>query len=258
MLKLAAYCRVSVDFENALNSLENQKRYFEDFIKENEEWNFVALYYDEGISGTSLKKRERFNEMVRDACKGYIDLILVKDISRFARNTVDALETVHLLKANNVDIWFVNDGIDTREIEWELRFTIYAGFAQEESRRISERVQFGCSRKFEKGVPLGNLPFGYKYNGDTIEIVEDEAKTVRLIFDLYVSGLGYRAIAVKLNNDKILFKNGVLWNITTLNRILDNEMYIGEISRKTEVKNLLEHTRKSIPYEKRIIIENAV
>jgi DNA invertase Pin-like site-specific DNA recombinase len=258
MLKLAAYCRVSVDFENALNSLENQKRYFEDFIKENEEWAFVALHYDEGISGTSLKKRERFNEMVRDACKGYIDLILVKDISRFARNTVDALETVRLLKANNVDIWFVNDGIDTREIEWELRFTIYAGFAQEESRRISERIQFGVKRNFEKGIPIGKTPYGYKRKNDKIEIIESEAEIVRKIFDLYLSGLGCSGIAAHLNTEGIRFKTGELWRVSTIRRILYNETYIGNISRKSELKNLLQHTRKNLPLEKRTTIENVV
>ncbi len=148
---VAAYCRVSTDSSDQLHSLSSQMRYFDEFIRQHEGWNLIEVYYDEGITGTSVKKRENFSRMISDAESGGIDLILTKEVSRFARNTVDTLTYTRKLTAINVGVIFTNDGIDTRDKDSELRLTIMASIAQEESRKTSERVKWGVRRKIESG-----------------------------------------------------------------------------------------------------------
>lgn len=145
--KVAAYCRVSTNMEDQLNSLSTQIKYFTEYISEHENWELVEVYYDEGITGTSVKKREGFNRMIADCEKGKIDTILTKEVSRFARNTVDTLNYTRQLSQLGVNIIFMNDGIDTSDKDRELRLTIMASIAQEESRKISERVKWGIRRK---------------------------------------------------------------------------------------------------------------
>jgi site-specific DNA recombinase len=142
VLKVAAYARVSTDKEDQINSLTNQREYFESYIKSNGDWEFVEVYFDEGITGTQTKKRKGFNRMINDCKNGKIDLILTKEVSRFARNTVDTLNYTRMLKEYDVGVFFINDNIDTRQNDGEFRLAIMASVAQEESRKISERVKW--------------------------------------------------------------------------------------------------------------------
>ena len=142
MLKVAAYARVSTDKEDQINSLTNQREYFESYIKSKDDWEFVEVYFDEGITGTQTKKRKGFNRMINDCKNGKIDLILTKEVSRFARNTVDTLNYTRMLKEYDVGVFFINDNIDTRQNDGEFRLAIMASVAQEESRKISERVKW--------------------------------------------------------------------------------------------------------------------
>ena len=161
-MKVAAYCRVSTELDDQQNSLKNQKEYFASFIKkkEGENWQFAGIYADEGISGTSMNKREAFLQMMQDAKNGKIDLILTKEVSRFARNTVDTLIAIRTLKSYGVGVFFIIDHIDTRENDGEIRLTLMASMAQEESRKISERVKWGQKRQMEKGVVFGRSLLG--------------------------------------------------------------------------------------------------
>ena len=154
-LKVAAYARVSTDREDQINSLENQKQYFADYIRKQKNWELVGIYYDEGISGTQTKKRTGFNQMMKDAMNGKIELILTKEVSRFARNTVDTLSYTRKLNDYGVGVKFINDNIDSRDRDGELRLTIMSSIAQEESRKTSERVRWGQTRQMEKGIVFG-------------------------------------------------------------------------------------------------------
>ena len=183
---VAAYCRVSSDKEDQANSLVSQRSYFQQYIENNPEWSLVEVYYDDGISGTSTKKRVGFNRMVEDAYAGKIDLILTKEISRFARNTVDTLSITQQLKSVGVGVIFINDNINTLHSEDELRLTIMASIAQEESRKTSERVKWGQTRQMEKGVVFGRDMLGYRVENGQLYIVPEEAEIVRLIFHKYL------------------------------------------------------------------------
>ena len=155
MLRVAAYARVSTDKEDQANSLESQRRYFTQYINSHQGWAFCEVYYDEGISGTQTKKRQGFNRMISDALQSRFDLILTKEVCRFARNTVDALRYTRELKEAGVGVIFTIDHIDTRESDGELRLTLMAGIAQEESRKTSERVKWGQKRRMEQGIVFG-------------------------------------------------------------------------------------------------------
>ena len=153
--KVAAYARVSTDNTDQIHSLSAQRAYFTEYISSNSEWELVEVYYDEGITGTSTKKRDGFNRMIADCEKGKINTILTKEVSRFARNTVDTLNYTRKLKELNINVIFMNDGIDTNDKDGELRLTLMASIAQEESRKISERIKWSLKRNMEKGVEIG-------------------------------------------------------------------------------------------------------
>lgn len=159
MKRVVAYCRVSTDHEDQKNSLENQKLFFEQYVAQNKDWELVKIYADEGISGTSLKKRKEFNKMYYNALKGECDIVLTKEVCRFARNTVDTLEKTRDLKRANVEVRFIIDNISTFDTDGELRLTIMAGLAQDESRRISERTQFRNNTKYEKRCSFSEIMF---------------------------------------------------------------------------------------------------
>ena len=185
-LRVTFYARVSTDHEEQLNSLENQVMYFENYIKSQSNWTFVHGYVDEGISGTSVNKRDNFLKMINDAKASKFNLILTKEISRFSRNTVDSIKYTQELLSNNVGVFFLNDNINTFETDSELRLTIMSSIAQDEIRKLSERVRFGYKRSIEKGVVPGNDNFyGYKKNKGKLEILEEEAELIRLIFNEY-------------------------------------------------------------------------
>lgn len=199
-LRVTFYARVSTDRYEQLNSLENQVMYFSNFIKEQENWTFVEGYVDEGISGTSVKKREDFLRMVDDAKKRKFDLILTKEISRFSRNTLDSIKYTQELLSNGVGVHFLSDNINTFQPDSELRLTIMSSIAQEEIRKLSERIRFGYKRSVEKGiVPGSNNIYGYTKNKGKLVIDEEQAKSIRLIFETYVSeNIGVHRLGFKL------------------------------------------------------------
>ena len=229
--KVAAYCRVSTNMEDQLNSLSAQIKYFTEYISQHEEWELIEVYYDEGITGTSVKKREGFNRMIADSEDGRIDLILTKEVSRFARNTVDTLNYTRRLSALNIGVIFMNDGIDTREKDGELRLTIMSSIAQEESRKISERVKWGMRRKMENGYVYGySHLLGYRVTDGKIEVIPEEAELVRHIFHKYVcEGKGSSIIANELNAEGYTSIRGAIFRQDSVVRILKNEKYCGDL-----------------------------
>ena len=171
--RVGAYCRVSTDKRDQANSLESQQRYFREYIEHREDWKLVEVYADEGISGTSTKKRKHFNRMIQDAKAHKLDLIITKEVSRFARNTVDSLQITRDLKAIGVGVIFMNDNINSLDPDAELRLTIMSSIAQEESRKTSERVKWGQTRQMEKGVVFGRDMVGYDVKNGVLTINEE-------------------------------------------------------------------------------------
>ncbi|GHV24220.1 hypothetical protein FACS189465_1080 [Clostridia bacterium] len=185
--KVAAYARVSTDNEEQQTSYEAQVDYYTNHIKNKSEWEFAGIYTDEGISATNTKNRDGFNQMVKDALDGKIDLIITKSVSRFARNTVDSLTTIRKLKENGVECYFEKEQIWTFDGKGELLLTIMSSLAQEESRSISENVTWGQRKRFADGkisLPYGNF-LGYEKGEDGVpKVIEEEAKTVKLIYNV--------------------------------------------------------------------------
>jgi DNA invertase Pin-like site-specific DNA recombinase/ribosomal protein S25 len=259
MRRVAAYCRVSTEADDQLNSLENQKRYFEEYIGRNLEWQFCGLYVDEGISGTSVEKRAGFKQMIKDAEARKFDLLLTKEISRFARNTLDSIFYTRKLKELGVGVIFMNDNINTLDADSELRLTIMSSIAQEESRKTSDRVRWGQKRRMEQGFVFGASIFGYHLKNGKLTINEDEAKIVRLIYDLYLSGMGMHLLYKELENRGIPAPmGGMRWSIPSVRSILRNEKYSGTLKqKKTITPDYLSHKSK-INYgeEAYITVEN--
>lgn len=244
-IKVAAYCRVSTEKDEQANSLESQRRYFKEYIEYRDDWILTEIYYDEGISGTQTKKRVSFNRMINDALHGEIDIILTKEVSRFARNTVDTLSYTRKLKEYGVGVIFTIDNIDTREPDGELRLTIMASLAQEESRKTSERVKWGQKRQMERGVVFGRDLLGYTVKDGVLAINELEAPTVRAIFHKYTNeGKGTHVIARELTEEGMRPKRIELWNHNVILRVLKNEKYVGDLcQKKTITPNFLTHQK---------------
>ena len=247
--KVAGYARVSTDHEDQTTSYEAQLDYYTNYIKQHNDWEFVKVYSDEGITGTSIKKREGFNRMIKDALDGKIDLIITKSVSRFARNTVDSLTTIRELKSHNVEIFFEKEGIWTFDSKGELMLTILSSLAQEESRSISENVTWGQRKRMADGKVFVSYStfLGYDKGEDgNLVINEEEAKIVRLIYRLFLSGFSYEAIARKLTEMKIKtpLKKDV-WSTSTIRSVLTNEKYKGDaLLQKTYTPDFL--TKKSV------------
>jgi len=260
MKRVCAYCRVSTDKDDQVNSLENQKNFFENYINRNPEWDLVKIYADEGISGTSVKGRKAFNQMIRDAENKDIDLVLTKEISRFARNTLDSIYYTRKMKDLGIGVIFLNDNINTLEPDSELRLTIMSSIAQEESRKTSDRVKWGQKRQMEKGVVFGsNNIFGYDLKNGKLYVNENQAETVRLIFDLYLhEGMGSTVICKELENRGIPSPTGnAEWQNASVLRILKNEKYIGTLKqRKSVTTDYLSHKRIKNENDDCIVIEN--
>ena len=231
--KVAAYARVSTDLTDQIHSLASQIKYFTEYISTHEGWELIEVYSDEGITGTSTKKRDNFNRMIKDCEEGKIDTILTKEVSRFARNTVDTLNYTRKLSQIGVNVIFMNDGIDTNDKDGELRLTIMASIAQEESRKISERVKWGIRRKMEDGWVYGRSEMlGYRTKNGKLEIVPEEAETVKRIFHSYVyEGKGCHTIANELNAAGLLTVKGKMWREDGVCRILKNEKYVGDLTQ---------------------------
>ncbi len=245
-LRVVFYARVSTDSEDQLHSFEAQKEFFTKYIFEQDGMEFIRGYADEGISGTNTKKRKQFLKMIEDAKKGKFDLILTKEVSRFARNTVDTLYYTRELSRLNVGVVFTNDGIDTRDRDGELRLSIMASLAQDESRKISDRVQWAVKRNFEKGVVHGIIPFGYRRDeNNNMHIYEPEAIVVRKVFDLYLDGNGFTSILKKLKKDTYCSEYVTNWCTSKIERMIKNEKYCGDlIQGKSYTVDYLTKTRK--------------
>lgn len=261
MLKTAAYARVSTDKDDQINSLTNQKEYFERYIKSHECWEFVGVYFDEGVTGTQTKNRAGFNRMIDECRSGNIDLILTKEVSRFARNTVDTLNYTRMLKEYGVGVLFINDNIDTRENDGEFRLSIMASVAQEESRKTSERVKWGQRRAMENGVVFGNNSiFGFNIKNGALTVNDNEANAVRLIFHKYVNeGKGTHVIARELYEENIKPPRNSkgFWSSTEILRILRNEKYVGDLLQKKYItKDYLTHKKVINNEEEKIFIKN--
>lgn len=228
--RVAAYCRVSTDEDEQLNSYETQCKYYDEYIASHEDWKKVRIFADEGISGTQAKKRPEFLKMIRYCRRGSIDIILAKSVSRFARNTVESLQYVRELKSLGVAVIFEKENINTLEQSDEVLLTVFSWFAQAESESISKNVTWGIRRSFEQGKFSMAAIFGYEKdeNGDP-RIVPDQAETVRLIFDMFLGGASYRNIADRLIEQNTPNARGaVKWSISTISSILQNEKYAGD------------------------------
>ena len=246
-MNVAAYCRVSTDKSDQLNSLEAQKKFFTEYTEKNGH-NLVRLYADEGISGTKIKNRKEFLRLMGDAQQDLFDMVVVKDISRFARNTVDLLQSIRTLKALGIETTFLTANMTVLG-QSEFVLTIFGALAQEESANTSKRVKFGKKMNAEKGrVP--NFVYGYdKTNGDyfNLEINQEEAKIVCQIYDWYIrEGYGASKIANMLNEKGLKTKRNCNWSQNAICRILTNELYTGKIiNGKQEVTDFLTSKREN-------------
>lgn len=246
-MKIAVYCRISTDSEDQTNSFESQQRYFREYIDRQPDWELYEVYADEGISGTNTKKRFAFNRMIADAKLGRFDRIITKEVSRFARNTVDALQYTRELKALSISVLFMNDGIDTMDPDAELRLSIMGSIAQEESRKTSSRVKWGQMRRMEQGVVFGRSLLGYDVKNGKMTINPEGAKTVRLIFHKYVhERKGTVTIARELQEEGYKTLTGsTMWRNTVILKILRNEKYCGDLcQKKTITPDYLTHQKK--------------
>lgn len=249
--KVAVYARVSTEHEAQLSALENQKDWYKPLLAQHPEWEIVRMYVDEGITGTSAKKRPQFMKMIEDADSGEFDLILTREVSRFARNTVDTLQYTRSLKSKGVEVFFINDNIKTFDGDGELRLTIMATLAQDESRKTSIRVKSGQQTSMERGVFFQNgTILGYNRIEESIvidkftqkrtksvsmEINKEQAKTVRMIYDWYLDGIGIRAIKFRLEQAGRLTALGkTRWHESNISKILQNSFYCGIITYHKE------------------------
>ncbi len=258
-LRATYYARVSSETDEQLNSLDNQIAYYENLIKKNKAWTFVPGYIDEGLSGISTKKRKHFNEMIADAKNDAFDLIITKEISRFARNTLDSLQYTRELLKFGVGVFFQNDNINTLDDDAELRLTIMSSIAQDELRKLSSRVKFGHQQAIKSGVVLGNSRiFGYKKEGKKLVIDESQAPMVRDLFRLYSTGKysmkqlenifyeqGYR----NYNNNRIAH--------TTMSGIISNPKYKGYyVGNKVRVVDMFTKKQKFLPPEEWVMFKD--
>ena len=226
--RVAAYARVSSGKDSMLHSLSAQISYYNDYIQKHCEWEYVGVYADEAITGTKDSRTE-FQRLLTDCREGKIDMVITKSISRFARNTVDMLEVVRELKDLNINVFFEKENIYSISGDGELMLTILAFFAQEESRSVSENCKWRIRNKFKEGIPFSFSIIGYDLKNGRLEMVPHEADIIRMIFNDYLSGMGKNAIMKKLNESGIKTKKGNQWNIATVDRVLRNEKYIGDL-----------------------------
>lgn len=242
--RVAAYCRVSTDSEEQLNSYEAQKSYYTQKIEDSPDWEMAGIYADEGITGTSLKKRTEFKKMITACKRGHIDLIITKSLSRFARNTVDCLETVRLLKANGIGVYFEKENINTLTESSEFLITLFSGFAQAESESLSKNVAWGKAKSAEAGKVTFQYKkmLGYRRGADgQPEIVPEEAEVIKRIYHRYLDGCTLGQIKRELDADKVPTAQGVdSWSPAIIHNILTNEKYIGDaLLQKTYIMDCI-------------------
>lgn len=244
--KVAIYGRVSTEHEAQLSALENQLQWYDDQVKYHPNWTVCERYIDEGITGTQAKKRPTFLRMIEDARNGKFDLIVTREVCRFARNVVDTLVVTRELKGIGVEVFFIDDNIWTMDGDGELRLSLMATLAQEESCKTSERVKAGQKISRDNGVLYGNGNIlGYDRVGDTYIINEEQAETVRIIFDLYLQGYGSMRIAKMLTEKKRKTASGIVkWNVSNIMRAIKNVTYTGtKCYNKSRSNNFLEQKR---------------
>ena len=241
--RVAVYCRVSTESESQLESLENQMKAFNARFEEHDDWALANLYVDEGLSGTSMKRRVQFRQMIEDCKAGKIDYIITKSVSRFARNTVDTLQTVRDLKKLGINLYFEKEGIDTADTLSEMVLTIMASFAQEESRSISENVKWGIRKRFEAGKEVKVPLYGFYHTDDQLFLIqEDEAVIVREIYSRYAHGEMPQSILNDMIARGVKPPAGDCWKRLQLDRLLKNEKYVGDVLlQKTYVEDHIDH-----------------
>lgn len=257
MVKIANYCRVSTDKDDQANSFESQKKYFKEYIERQPDWELYEIYADEGISGTSTKKRVQFNRMIADAHMGKFNMVLTKEVSRFSRNILDTIAYTRELKELGVHVLFLNDGINTASPDAELRLSIMGSLAQEESRKTSDRVKWGQTRRMEQGVVFGRSMLGYDVKNGVLSINPEGAKIVKLIFHKYGNEKkGTSVIAKELREVGYqTFSGRTKWNNTQIIKILKNEKYVGDlVQKKTITPNYLTHEKKYNHGEEELIV----
>lgn len=258
-LRVTFYARVSTDKDEQLNSLDNQIHYYEELIRKNKAWTFVPGYIDEGLSGISTKKRENFHRMVEDGKNGDFDLIITKEITRFARNTLDSIQYTRELLSNGVAIFFQNDNINTLDEDSELRLTIMSGIAQDELRKLSSRVKFGHQQAIKSGVVIGNSRiFGYKKENKRLVIDEKEAPMVRELFELYatdqysmkqIEGIFWNKGYRNLNGNRIAH--------STMANMIANPKYKGYyVGNKVKVVDMFTKKQKFLPPEEWVMFKD--
>ena len=228
-LRVTFYARVSTEKDEQINSLENQIQYYTELIQSKPNWTYIEGYIDEGISGTSTKKRDSFLRMIKDAKAGRFDFIITKEISRFSRSTLDSIKYTQELLEHDVGVLFQNDNINTLDSDSEFRLVVMAGVAQDEVRKLSERLKFGFRQAIKNGHVLGNDKlWGYDKKDCVLTINEEEARVVRRIFDLYANQqMGIRRISQTLLDEGFTSRKGNAFNVLTIRHILCNPKYKG-------------------------------
>ncbi len=242
--RVAAYARVSMETEMLLHSLSAQVSHYNGLIQKNPDWEFAGIYADEGISGRDTSHRSDFNRLLADCDAGKIDMVLVKSISRFARDTVDTLTVTRHLKELGIDVYFERENIHSLSDEGELLLTLLASFAQEESRSISENVKWGIRKRFEEGIPNGHkAPYGYEWDGEMYRAIPKQGEIIKEIFEKYLSGASAYGIAKELSERGVTGQKGVPMDDSTIKFILANPSYTGSMLLQ---KNFISegHTRK--------------
>lgn len=256
-LNVAYYARVSTEKVEQQASIKHQEEHFEDLIHSNNRWKFAGSYIDDGISGIHADKREEFQRMLRDAKLGKIDMIITKEISRFARNTLDSIQYTRELLSYGVCVWFQNDGINTIDDDSEFRLTIMAGVAQDEIRKLSSRVKFGHAQSIKNGVVLGHRMYGYSNNQGKLELIPEEADMVRMVFRDYASGMSTPRIEKKLwNMGYRSFKGGKI-NRDVIKNIIRNPKYKGYYcGGKVKVVDMFTKKQEFLPQSEWIMFKD--
>ena len=260
MIKVAGYCRVSTDKDDQANSFEMQQQYFRKYIQSQPDWELYNIYADEGITGTSTKKRTEFNRMINDAYEGKFQMIITKEVSRFSRNILDTIAYTRELRDIGIGVIFANDRINTLDPESEMLLSFFASLAQEESRRTSSRVVWGQTRQMEKGIVFGQSLLGYDVKDGVLTINREGAEIVQMIFQKYaVERVSTSEIAQELNSKGIYtYRGSSKWTSNTIIKILNNEKYVGDlVQKKTYTPDFLSHVKRvnkgEVPF---VIIEN--
>ena len=256
-LNVAYYARVSTEKVEQQASIKHQEEHFEELIHSNNRWKFAGSYIDDGISGMHADKREEFQRMLRDAKLGKIDMIITKEISRFARNTLDSIQYTRELLSYGVCVWFQNDGINTIDDDSEFRLTIMAGGAQDEIRKLSSRVKFGHAQSIKNGVVLGHRMYGYSNNQGKLELIPEEADMVRMIFQDYASGISTPRIEKKLwDMGYRSFKGGKI-NRDVIKNIIRNPKYKGYYcGGKVKVVDMFTKKQEFLPQSEWIMFKD--